>query len=174
MIGSNLRGAYISTRPDVISFTFDSLQNELTVSGNVKAHLFVSTTGTDADFVVKLIDVYPNFNSKNLLMSGYQFPVTMEVFRGRFRKSFEKPEAFVPNKPEEIVIDLHQINHIFLKGHKLMIQIQSSWFPLIDRNPQQFVPNIFEAKDSDYKKATETIYCNKQLATFIELPVIKE
>ena len=140
----------------------------------MKAHLFVSTTGTDADFVVKLIDVYPNFNNKNILMSGYEFPVTMEVFRGKFRKSFEKPEPFIPGKPEEIVIDLHQINHTFLKGHKLMIQIQSTWFPVIDRNPQQFVPNIFELKNSDYIKATETIYCNKQLATYIELPVMKD
>ncbi|MEO6547971.1 MAG: CocE/NonD family hydrolase [Ferruginibacter sp.] len=164
---------FVSTRPDVLNFTVDSLQNELTVSGNVKAHLFVSTTGTDADFIVKLIDVYPNFASKNLLMSGYQFPVTMEVFRGRFRKSFVKPEPFVPNKPEEIIIDLHQVNHTFLKGHKLMIQIQSTWFPLIDRNPQKYVPNIFEAKNSDYIKATETIYCNKALATYIELPVVK-
>ena len=165
---------FVSTRPDVVSFSADSLQDDLTVTGDVKAHLFVSTTGTDADFVVKLIDVFPNFNNKNLLMSGYEFPVTMEVFRGKFRKSFEKPEPFVPNKPEEIVIDLHQINHTFLKGHKLMIQIQSTWFPLIDRNPQQFVPNIFEAKNSDYIKATETIYCNKQLATYIELPVTKD
>ena len=165
---------FVSTRPDVISFYADSLKDNLTVSGDVKAHLFVSTTGTDADFVVKLIDVYPNFDSRNLLMSGYEYPVTMEVFRGRFRKSFEKPESFVPNKAEEIVIDLHQINHTFLKGHKLMVQIQSTWFPLIDRNPQRFVPNIFDAKNSDYIKATETIYCNKQLATYIELPVVKE
>ena len=107
-------------------------------------------------------------------MSGYELPVAMEVFRGRFRKSFENPEPFVPGKPEEIVIDLHQINHTFLKGHKMMIQVQSTWFPVIDRNPQKYVPNIFEAKDSDYIKATETVYCNNQLATYIELPVMKE
>ena len=107
-------------------------------------------------------------------MSGYEFPVTMEVFRGRFRKSFEKPIPFVPNKPEEIVIDLHQINHIFLKGHKMMIQIQSTWFPIIDRNPQKFVPNIFEAKSTDFIKATETVYWNKNLSTYLELPVMKE
>jgi putative CocE/NonD family hydrolase len=165
---------FVASRPDVISFTADSLQNNLTVTGDIKAHLFVSTTGSDADFVVKLIDVYPNFYSKNLLMSGYELPVAMEVFRGRFRKSFENPEPFIPNKPEEIVIDLHQINHTFLKGHKMMIQIQSTWFPVIDRNPQKYVPNIFEAKDSDYIKATETVYCNNQLATYIELPVMKE
>lgn len=165
---------FVTTRPDVISFVADSLQNDVTVTGNVKAHLFVSTTGSDADFVVKLIDVYPGFYQKNYLLSGYEFPVTMEVFRGRFRKSFEKPEPFVPGKSEEIVIDLHQIDHRFLKGHKIMVQIQSTWFPLIDRNPQKYVPNIFGAKNSDYTKATETIYCNKQLATYIELPVVNE
>jgi predicted acyl esterase len=107
-------------------------------------------------------------------MSGYQLPVTMEVFRGRFRKSFEKPAPFVPNKPEEIVIDLHYVNHTFLKGHRLMIQIQSTWFPVIDRNPQKFVPNIFQAKESDFIKATHTVYCNNELSSYIELPVIKE
>lgn len=165
---------FVSTRSDVISFVADSLQKNLTVTGDIKAHLFVSTTGTDADFVVKLIDVYPNFDTSNLGMSGYEFPVTMEVFRGRFRKSFSKPEPFIPNQPTEIVLDLHQVNHTFLKGHKMMIQIQSTWFPVIDRNPQKYVPNIFEAKPSDYIKATETVYCNDHLATYIELPVMNE
>ncbi|MDQ6814854.1 MAG: CocE/NonD family hydrolase [Bacteroidota bacterium] len=165
---------FVASRPDVLTFAGDSLQNSLTVTGDIKAHVFVSTTATDADMVVKLIDVYPDLYHKNLLMSGYQLPVAMEVFRGRFRKSFERPEPFVPNKPEEIVIDLHQVNHTFLKGHKLMIQVQSSWFPVIDRNPQKYVLNIFEAKDSDFIKATHTLYCNSKLATYIELPVMKE
>ncbi|MDQ2721655.1 MAG: CocE/NonD family hydrolase [Bacteroidota bacterium] len=164
---------FAASRPDVITFTADSLTDNLTVTGDIKAHLFVSTTGTDADFVVKLIDVYPNFDAKNLSMSGYEFPVTMEVFRGRFRKNFEKPEPFISNKPDQIVIDLHMVNHTFLKGHKLMIQIQSTWFPLIDRNPQKYIPNIFEASDADYIKATHTIYCNNILATYIELPVME-
>lgn len=164
---------FVTTRPDVISFVADSLEKDLTVTGSVKAHLQVSTTGTDADFVVKLIDVYPNMDENSLSMSGYQFPVTMEVFRGRFRKSFSKPEPFVPGQPAEIVIDLHNINHTFLKGHKLMIQIQSTWFPLIDRNPQKYVPNIFEANAGDFIKATQTIYCNKQLSTYLELPVVE-
>ncbi|HVZ96098.1 MAG TPA: CocE/NonD family hydrolase C-terminal non-catalytic domain-containing protein, partial [Chitinophagaceae bacterium] len=103
-----------------------------------------------------------------------EFPVTMEVFRGRYRKSFEKPEPFVPNQPTEIVINLHQVNHTFLKGHKIMIQVQSSWFPVIDMNPQKYVPNIFLADKSDYIKTTETVYCNNKLATYIELPVMKE
>lgn len=165
---------FVTSRPDVISFVADSLKENLTVTGKITAHIFASTTASDADFVVKLIDVYPDFDKKNLLMSGYQLPVAMEVFRGRFRKSFEKPEPFSPNKPEEIVIDLHQINHTFLKGHKVMIQIQSSWFPIIDRNPQKFVLSIFEANENDFVKATHTIYCNSQMASYVELPVMKE
>jgi putative CocE/NonD family hydrolase len=164
---------FISSRPDVISFTTDSLSEELTVTGQIKAHVFASTTGTDADFIVKLIDVYPDFDKKSLSMSGYQLPVAMEVFRGRFRNSYEKPEPFTPNQPEEITIDLHQINHTFKKGHKLMVQIQSSWFPVIDRNPQKFVPNIFEAKDTDFIKTEHTIYCSGKQSTYIELPVNK-
>ena len=165
---------FVSDRPDVMSFKADSLKEDFTVTGKVMAHLFVSTTATDADFVVKLIDVYPDMDSKNLAMSSFQLPVAMEVFRGRFRKSFEKPEPFTPDKPEEIVIDLHDINHTFLKGHKMMVQIQSTWFPVIDRNPQKYVPNIFEATEKDFVKATHTIYCNKRFATYIELPVVKE
>lgn len=165
---------FVSSRPDVEVFTGDSLTENLTVTGQVTAHVTASTTATDADFVVKLIDVYPNFYSNNLLMSNYQLPVTMEVFRGRYRKSFEKPSPLTPNKPEEFVIDLHTINHTFLKGHRLMIQIQSTWFPIIDRNPQKYVSNIFEARESDFIKATHTIYCNSQYSTYIELPVVKE
>lgn len=163
---------FIYSRPDVISFTSDSLTDDLVVTGKIIAHVFASTTGTDADFIVKLIDVYPNFDRKNLLMSQYQLPVAMEVFRGRFRKSFENPEPFIPNKPEEISFSLHEINHAFKKGHKLMIQIQSTWFPVIDRNPQKFVPNIYNAKESDYTKQTHTIYFSAQYPTHIELPVM--
>lgn len=165
---------FVSSRPDVVSFTGDSLKESLTITGKVIAHLFASTSATDADFVVKLIDVYPDIDSKNKLMSGYQLPVAMEVFRSRFRKSFEKPEPLIPNKPEEFIIDLHQINHTFLKGHHLMIQIQSTWFPIIDRNPQKYVSNIFEAKESDFIKATHTLYCSNQYSSYIELPVMKE
>ena len=105
-------------------------------------------------------------------MSGFQLPVAMEVFRGRFRKSFSHPEPLIPGKVEEFVIDLHQINHCFRKGHHLMIQIQSSWFPVIDRNPQKFVPNIFEASDLDFIQAKQTVYCNRQYSTYLELPVM--
>jgi len=165
---------FVSTRPDVVSFIGDSLKENFTVTGNVTAHLFASTSASDADFVVKLIDVYPDFDGKNRLMSGYELPVAMEVFRGRFRKSFKTPEPLTPGKPEEFIIDLHQINHTFLRGHHLMIQVQSTWFPIIDRNPQKYIPNIFEAKENDFIKAIHTIYCNSQYSTYIDLPVMKE
>jgi len=138
------------------------------------AHLFASTSGTDADWIVKLIDVYPDSDQKSLSMSGYQLPVAMEVFRGRFRKSFSDPTPLTPNKPEEFIIDLHDINHTFLKGHRIMIQVQSTWFPVIDRNPQKYVPNIFEAKASDYVKAEHRIYFSSNYPTYIELPVMKD
>jgi putative CocE/NonD family hydrolase len=165
---------FVYSRPDVISFSSDSLTTDLTVTGKIVAHLFASTSGTDADWVMKLIDVYPDKDKKNILMSNYQLPVCMEVFRGRFRKSFEKPESLTPNKPEEFIIDLHQVNHTFKKGHKLMIQVQSTWFPLIDRNPQKYVPNIFEARENDFIKAEHRIYFSPQFATYIELPVMQE
>jgi putative CocE/NonD family hydrolase len=164
---------FVTTRPDVVSFMMDSLTENITVTGKVMAHLFASTTGTDADFVVKLIDVYPAFDANNKMMSGYQLPVAMEVIRGRYRKNFIQPSPLVSGKAEEFIIDLHDINHTFLKGHHIMIQVQSSWFPIIDRNPQKYVPNIFEAKESDFIKATQTIYCNAKYATYIELPVMK-
>jgi putative CocE/NonD family hydrolase len=164
----------VTTRHDVVSFTSDTMNSNITVTGKIIAHVFASTTGTDADWIVKLIDVYPDKDSSNLLMSGYQLPVAMEVFRGRFRKSFTNPQPLTPNKPEEFTIDLHDINHVFLKGHRMMIQIQSTWFPVIDRNPQKYVPNIFEAKESDFIKATQTIYCNQQFATRIDLPVMND
>jgi uncharacterized protein len=163
---------FVYTRPDVISFSTDALTEDLVITGPVNAHLFASTTGTDADWIVKLIDVYPDWDSASFKMSGYQFPVAMEVFRGKFRRSFSKPEALVPGQPEEYLIGLHQVNHLFKKGHKLMIQVQSSWFPMIDRNPQKFIPNIFEAKDSDFIKATQTIYFSPRFPTRIDLPVM--
>ncbi len=163
---------FVYSRPDVVSFVMDSLTDDLTVTGKIIAHLFASTSGTDADWVVKLIDVYPGFVPKSLSMSGYQLPVAMEVFRGRFRKSFSNPSSLVPNQPEEFMIDLHDINHVFKKGHRIMIQVQSSWFPLIDRNPQKYVPNIFEAKETDFIKAEQRIYFSSQFPTYIELPVM--
>jgi uncharacterized protein len=162
---------FVSTRPDVVSFTSETLTEKLVITGEIKAHVFASTTGSDADWIVKLIDVYPDFDSVNYKMSGYQFPVAMEVFRGRYRKSFSKPEPLTPGKPEEFVFSLHQVDHEFGKGHHLMIQIQSSWFPVIDLNPQKFVPNIFEANNIDFIKATQTIYFSPEFPTRIDLPV---
>ena len=165
---------FVSSRPDVLNFTTQVLTENITVTGKIRAFVNISTTATDADVVVKIIDVYPDLYDRDITMSGYEFPVTMEVFRGRFRNSFEKPEPFTPNKPEEIVIDLHQIDHVFLKGHKIMIQIQSTWFPIIDINPQNFVPNIYKAKDTDFTKANHTIYTNTKNPTYIELPVVQK
>lgn len=165
---------FVTNRPDVLSFVMDSLKEDLTVTGKILAHLFASTSGTDADWIVKLIDVYPDFDESNLFMSGYQLPVAMEVFRGRFRKSFSNPSPLTPNEPEEFVIDLHDINHTFKKGHRLMIQVQSTWFPLIDRNPQQYVPNIFEASETDFIKAEHRVYFSEKYPTSIDLPVMKE
>lgn len=159
-------------RPDVLTWQSDTLTENLTVTGSIVAHLFASTTGSDADWVVKLIDVYPDKMNSNLKMSGYELMIASEVLRGRYRKSFTTPEAITPNKPEEYTINLHQIGHTFLKGHRIMIQVQSSWFPCIDMNPQKFVPNIYKAKASDYQKATQRIYRSGNYATYIELPVM--
>ena len=165
---------FVYTRPDVISFSTDSLTEDVTVTGKILVHLFASSSAGDADWIVKLIDVYPDMDTSNFLMSGYQLPVAMEVFRGRFRKSFSDPQPLTPGKPEEFIINLHMINHRFRKGHRLMMQIQSTWFPVIDRNPQKWIPNIFEAKESDYIRAEHKIYFSSDLPTHIELPVMNE
>ena len=144
--------------------------------------MFASTSGTDSDWIVKLIDVYPEDSklvakpeecncAAGMPLAGYELIIADEVFRGRFRKSFEKAVPIPPNLPLEYRIDLHTNNHTFLRGHRIMVQVQSTWFPLIDRNPQKFVPNIFEATDADYQPATERIYRSKRLASSIELPV---
>ncbi|QMW05155.1 CocE/NonD family hydrolase [Spirosoma foliorum] len=163
---------FVHNRPDVLSWETDALTEDITVTGEVLAKLFAATTGSDADWVVKLIDVYPAHDPKQLAMSGYQLMVANDVFRGRFRTSFEKPEAIQPNKTEAYSIDLHSINHVFRKGHKMMVQVQSTWFPIIDRNPQKFVPNIFEAKESDYQKATHTIFRSAAYPSHLELSVV--
>jgi hypothetical protein len=133
----------------------------------VAADLFASTSGTDSDWVVKLIDVYPD-DAAEKQMSGYQLMIAEEIFRGRYRTSEKHPAAIPANTVEEYKYSLHGANHVFLKGHRIMVQVQSSWFPLYDRNPQTFVPNIMTAKPSDYVKATQRIYAGSHL----ELPVI--
>ena len=163
---------FVDGRPDVATWQTDTLTNDVTVTGNIIAHLVASTTGSDADFVVKLIDVYPGKDHTEMRMSGYELMVASEVLRGRFRKSFTTPEAIIPGKPEEYKIGLHQIDHVFLKGHRIMVQVQSSWFPIIDMNPQKFVPSIYDAKAGDYRKATIRVYTNSRSATYLEFPQI--
>ena len=142
------------------------------MAGDILADLFASTTGSDSDWVVKLIDVYPENYLPEPSLGGYQLMIADEVFRGRFRNSFEKPEPIVPNQVDEYKVDLHTNDHTFLKGHKIMVQVQSTWFPIIDRNPQKFVPNIFKATDADYQKATQRIYRSGQYPSHIVLPVM--
>lgn len=164
---------FVENRPDVLSWQTDTLTEDITVTGNPLAKIFAATTGTDADWVVKLIDVYPQQYKKELKMSGYELMIADDVFRGRFRKSFEKPEPMIPNKEELYTIDLHGVDHVFKKGHRIMVQVQSTWFPIIDRNPQKYVPNIFKATAADYQKATEMIYHTAGAASCISLPVVK-
>jgi putative CocE/NonD family hydrolase len=162
---------FVYLRPGVAAWETPVLDHDVTVTGDIVAHLFASTTGSDSDWVVKLIDVYPEHYPEDVPMSGYQLMVADEIFRGRFRKSFEHPVAITPNEVTPFVIDLHTNNHTFLKGHRIMVQVQSTWFPLYDRNPQKFVPNIFKAKPSDYQKATQRIYRSRRFASYIDLPV---
>ncbi len=159
-------------RPDVLSWETDSLTEDIAVSGNVIAHLFASTTGSDSDWIVKLIDVFPENYEPEPKMGGYQLMIANEVFRGRFRKSFVKPEPIEPNRVNEYVIDMRQCDHRFLKGHKIMVQVQSTWFPVIDRNPQKYVENIFKAKDADYIAATQRIFRTKNSPSHIQVPVV--
>ena len=165
---------FVHNRPDVLSWETDVLEEDLIVTGNLLAKIFGATTGSDCDWVVKLIDVYPEDYKKESKMPGYQFMLANDVFRGRFRKSFKNPEPITPNKVELYTIDLHSLNHVFNKGHKIMVQIQSTWFPIIDRNPQKYVPNIFEAKESDFIISTQKVYRSVQFPSHIELPVIKQ
>ncbi len=161
-----------SGRPDVLSYTSEALTTPLKISGEPVARLTASTTGTDVDWVVKLIDVYPDEVPGHPELGGYQLPIAMDIFRGRYRESMSMPKAIVPNKPLVYRFALPTSNHVFLPGHKLMVQIQSAWFPLYDRNPQTFVPNIFFAKPGDYKKTTERVYHSADKSSLIELPVV--
>jgi putative CocE/NonD family hydrolase len=159
-------------RPDVLTWETDPLAEDLTVAGDIVARIFAATSGSDADWIVKLIDVYPEDFKPDAKMGGYELMIADEVFRARFRNSFERPEPVEPNQVTAYRIDLHTNNHAFLKGHRIMVQIQSTWFPLIDRNPQKFVPNIFEAKDSDFEPARQRIFRGGSAASHIALPVV--
>ena len=162
-----------SGRPDVLAFTSDVLKEPVKISGQPVVNLVASTSGTDSDWVVKVIDVYPDEVAEQEEMGGYQLMISADIFRGRYRESLEKPEAITPDKPLTYRWTLPTANHVFLPGHRIMVQIQSSWFPLYDRNPQTFVPNIFWAKPGDYKKATQRVFHSPDEASFIEMPVVE-
>jgi uncharacterized protein len=163
-------------RPDVLTYQTDVLDHDVTLAGNIWADLKVSTTGTDADWVVKVIDVYPDSTknnqwSKDTYLTGYEQMVRSEAMRGKFRNSFEKPEPFVPGKVSPVNFELQDVLHTFKKGHRIMVQVQSTWFPLIDRNPQVF-EDIMKAKDTDFKKATNKVYTSKEHPSYLKVRVI--
>ena len=160
-----------SGRPDVLTWTSDVLTAPLRISGQPMVHLVASTSGTDSDWVVKLIDVYPDEVPGTPNLGGYQLAVAMDIFRGRYRTSLSDPKPLTPNQPLDYKFALPTANHLFLPGHRIMVQVQSSWFPLYDRNPQTFVPSIFFAKPSDFKSATQRVWHSPGHATFIDLPV---
>jgi putative CocE/NonD family hydrolase len=177
---------FVENRPDVATWTSAPLGRDLTVTGELAATLFASTSGTDSDFVVKLIDVYPEDAQPDAWapaagpppgeyarsLNGYRLPIAMEVRRGRYNASYEHPRALVPDQPTKFVVPLRSHDHVFLKGHRIMVQVQSTWFPVIDRNPQTFVPSIYKAKPSDFVKATERVYVSRGLPSQIVLPVV--
>jgi putative CocE/NonD family hydrolase len=161
-----------SGRPDVLAFASETLTDPVKVSGQPVANLIASTSGTDSDWVVKLIDVYPDEVAGQPALGGYQLMVSADIFRGRYRESLESPKAIASNTPLQYRFALPTANHVFLAGHRMMVQVQSSWFPLYDRNPQSFVPSIFWATPADYRKATQRIYHASGQVSFIELPLV--
>jgi putative CocE/NonD family hydrolase len=169
---------FAAARPDVLVYQTEALEQDVTIIGPLTASIFVSTSGTDSDFDVKVIDVYPgNFpdpqpNPANVRMGGYQQLVRGEPFRGRFRGGFDKPAPFEPGKPEKIEFSMPGVYHTFRRGHRIMVHIQSSWFPLTDLNPQKFV-KISEARESDFQKATQRVYRTPQMPSSLTVSVLK-
>ncbi len=164
----------VADRPDVLTYVTEPLTAPLRIGGAPVVNLVASTSGTDSDWVVKLIDVYPEEVPSQPELGGYELAISMDIFRGRYRESFEHPAPLEANKPLLYKFALPHANHVFLPGHRVMVQIQSSWFPLYDRNPQTYVPNIFFAKPADYVKATQRVYHTGATASFIELPVVEK
>ncbi len=156
-----------SGRPDVIAFVSEVLTTPIKISGQPVANLVASTSGTDSDWVVKVIDVYPDEVASQPAMGGYQLMVSGDIFRGRYRESLKKPQALTPNRPLRFRFTLPTANHVFQPGHRIMVQVQSSWFPLYDRNPQTFVESIFWAKPTDYAKANQRVYHSVEQASSI-------
>jgi putative CocE/NonD family hydrolase len=177
---------FVDHRPDVLTYVSAPLDHDVVITGPLSAELFASTSGTDSDFVVKLIDVYPQDAQKpdwdlekgpkpgqyGQSLNGYELPVAMEVRRGRYLQSFEQPHALVPNQPIKWDVPLRDHDHVFLKGHRLMVQVQSTWFPVIDRNPQKFVPSIYKAQANDFTPATQRIYSTPEFPSHLVLPVM--
>lgn len=164
---------FVDHRPDVLTWVTEPLKDDVIVSGKIVANLFASTTGTDSDWIVKLIDVYPEKHAADPTMGGYQLMIAGDVFRGRYHKSFEKPEPIAANSVLSYQIGFPANDHVFKKGHRIMVQVQSSWFPVIDRNPQRFVPNIFLAKESDFQPATQRVFRSGEHASHIAVPVLE-
>jgi len=160
---------FVDGRPDVLTWVGEPLEEEVTVRGPVTARLFAETTGTDADWVVKLIDVYPDEDPDSFEMSGYQLMVSGDIFRGRYRKDYSKAEPIPANEVREYRIPLPVVNHTFKPGHRIMVQVQSTWFPLYDRNPQTFVDSIMYAPDDSYQAQKHTIHHNAEHPTHLEL-----
>ena len=176
---------FVDNRPDVLTFTSAPLDHDVVVTGPIAAALYASTSGTDADFVVKLIDVYPENGQKSAdditpakpsgytdSLNGYELPIAMEVRRGRYLHSYEHPQPLTANQPAKWDIPLRDHDHVFLKGHRIMVQVQSTWFPVIDRNPQKFVPSIYQATAADFVPATQRVYSTPQMPSHIVLPIV--
>jgi putative CocE/NonD family hydrolase len=162
---------FASSRPDVLVYRSEPLTEDLTVAGPITPSLHVSTSGTDADWVVKLIDEHP-VNLSDARMSGYQQLVRGECFRGKFRRSYEAPEAFTPGKVEKVEYEMPDVLHTFRRGHRIVVQIQSSWFPLVDRNPQTFT-DIYAATAADFRKATQRVHRSKEAPSLLRLGVLR-
>ncbi len=170
---------FASNHPDVLVFESDILSDDITLAGDIHAHLLVSTDQTDADWIVKLIDVYPadtrnhSATPPSVSLAGYQQMVRSEIFRGRFRNSYSAPEPFVPNEVTPVTVPLQDVFHTFKRGHRIMVHVQSSWFPLFDRNPQKYVNNIYKASASDFSKATRRVFHNKNHASRLEFRILR-
>jgi putative CocE/NonD family hydrolase len=165
---------FVDGRPDVLTYETEPLTAPLRISGRPQVHLYASTSGSDSDWVVKLIDVYPDTVPSDPTLGGYELAISLDIFRGRYRNSFEHPEAITPDQPLLYHFGLPTVNHVFLPGHRVMVQVQSSLFPLYDRNPQTFVENMFDVKPHEYQKATQRIWHNRSAASFVALPVVPE
>ena len=164
---------FVADRTDVLTYVTPVLTAPVHIAGSPVVNLFASTSGTDSDWVVKLIDVYPDEVPTDAPMGGYQLPIGMDIFRGRYRESFSSPKPIERDKPLAYRFALPAANHVFLPGHRIMVQVQSSWFPLYDRNPQKYVDNIFLAHEADYQKAEQRIYRSSQYPSHVVLPVVR-